>query len=290
MHPNMNHTTRWRIIACDLDGTLIGRHDRANPEDLDALHRARAAGLHVAICTGRNSKECSSVIGPLDLQGLGVFANGATVCDMATSKIIDGVYVAPEMVAVLVNFFGGFGHAVQVLVDDPVTRLPRYVLTDHAPPHRATQEWLLQYKTQSQVVTDLSPEDRQRVLRLSIVVNPSEKHQIEEGLVRQFDRQIMHHSVYSAVFDCQVIEAFPANVNKWTGLVRLCKAMGIDPADVVTIGDDINDIAMLRDATLSFAMGNAPESIRRLARQVTASQAEHGVAQVIDGILAGKWG
>ena len=53
---------KWKVLACDLDGTLIGWDHKINPLDLEALRRARAAGLHVAICTGRNSRECAGVI------------------------------------------------------------------------------------------------------------------------------------------------------------------------------------------------------------------------------------
>jgi len=283
-------TTRWRLIACDLDGTLIGRESQPNPEDLAALHRARAAGLHVAICTGRNSLECSDVIAPLDLRGLGVFVNGAGVCDMPTGRVAQSTLMPEEYVDRVVDFFGGLGHAVLALIDDPHTRLPRYVQTDHAPPHRATLEWLLQYKTHCQVVRDLSAADKRRVLRLSIVVNPPEKHRIEEGLQTTFAGQLAFHSVYSIVFDCQVIETFAHGVSKWTGILRLCQSLGIDPQCAVAIGDDINDISMLSQAQLSFAMGNAKEPVQRHAKHVTATQTDHGVARVIEGILAGKWG
>jgi Cof subfamily protein (haloacid dehalogenase superfamily) len=281
---------RWRVIACDLDGTLLGRHDHVNPEDLAALRRARAAGLHIAICTGRNSNECGAVIDALNLQGLGVFTNGAAVCDMATTKIMHSTFLPVDVVEPVVDFFGGMGHAVLAMIDNEENRLPRYVLTNHAPPHRATQEWLRMFKSHPQVVSDFNPVDRRRILRLNIVVNPADKHSIERELAGTFGDRVAHHSVYSGVFDCQVIETFAPNVNKWTGIVNLCNAMGLDPAAAVALGDDVNDIAMLRHAALSFAMGNANDTIKAIAKHVTAAQSDHGVAQVIDEILAGKWG
>ena len=69
----MENGSRWKAIACDLDGTLIGRDHKVLERDLEALRRARAAGVHVALCTGRNTLESAGVIGALGLSGAGDF-------------------------------------------------------------------------------------------------------------------------------------------------------------------------------------------------------------------------
>ena len=139
------------------------------------------------------------------------------------------------------------------------------------------------------MVTELDATDRWHVMRLGVVVDIPGKDAIETALEKAFGPRITHHSVYSATFDCQVIEVFAPGVNKWTGIVRMCRGLDINPDQVVTIGDGVNDIAMLCDASLSFAMGNADHGVREAAKHVTASQSDCGVARVIDGILKGKW-
>jgi len=64
--------------------------------------------------------------------------------------------------------------------------------------------------------------------------------------------------------------------------------MNIPPARIITIGDDINDLAMLRGAALSFAVGDAKDEVKAHAKRVTAPQADCGLAQVIDQLLSGK--
>ncbi len=117
---------------------------------------------------------------------------GATVCLIwPPAKLLTACMRHWKWLLCWLISLAGFGHAVQVLVDDPVTRLSRYVLTDHAPPHRATQEWLLQYKTHSQVVKDLLTEDRRQSAQRTVSNGESflKKHQIEEGLkMHTFDR------------------------------------------------------------------------------------------------------
>ena len=144
---------KWKVLACDLDGTLIGWDHKINPLDLEALRRARAAGLHVAICTGRNSRECAGVIAALQLSGLGIFVNGAMVCDMADGRSRHSTYMDDDLVQEATDYFGTRGHSTLVLADDPETRHAVYFRTDHAPPHRATTDWLIYNRVLSREVS-----------------------------------------------------------------------------------------------------------------------------------------
>ena len=70
---------------------------------------------------------------------------------------------------------------------------------------------------------------------------------------------------------------FHKSVNKWTGLEHLAEVLGVGSNEIIAIGDDINDLAMLRGAALSFAMGDAAPAICRAAKHI------HGEA-------GGVWG
>ena len=76
--------------------------------------------------------------------------------------------------------------------------------------------------------------------------------------------------------------------NKWSGIIHMAQAMHTSLDQVVTIGDDTNDLPMLVGARLSFAMGDAKESIKTEANRVTGTHADCGVAQVVDLLLAGE--
>src|SRR3954464_1888773 len=115
--------SHWRILACDLDGTIIGRDHKVLDRDLEGLRRARAAGIHLAICTGRNTIESGGVISALELSGLGGFVNGGMVGDMSTGKSVHSRFIPQELADEVVDFFGSRGHAVLMLVDDAGTRM-----------------------------------------------------------------------------------------------------------------------------------------------------------------------
>ena len=288
-HHSSTSPPRWQLLAVDLDSTLIGRDHKVNATDAEALARALSAGIRVALCTGRNLTESAGVIAALRLGGLGVFANGATIADMASGRHVAASCIEPPLAQQLIDFFGSRGHAVLGLIDHPDTRTPHYLRTSHGPPHRATVEWLIANHMHA-VESDAGIEEMaDHIVRVSIVVDVAEAPEIEHALGRIFGRTIMHHSMYSKHYDCQVIETFSPGVNKWSGILQICGLEALDPARVVTIGDDINDIAMLENATLSFAVANAVPAIRARAKRVTAAQEQCGVARVIDGMLRGEY-
>jgi hydroxymethylpyrimidine pyrophosphatase-like HAD family hydrolase len=189
----------------------------------------------------------------------------------------------------VVNFFGGRGHAVLALADPPETRRPHYLITDHGAPHRATVEWLLANRMKAEDADVTAGPLAARVVRLGIVVDVPEAAAVEHALSAEFGGTLMHHSIYSKHYDCQVIEVFAAGVDKWAGIRTVCRREGVSPDRVVTIGDDVNDIAMLENAALSFAVANAPDAIKARAKRVTRSQEQGGVAAVVEGVLGGAF-
>lgn len=281
-------SSHWKAIACDLDGTLIGLDHKVNERDMEALHQARRAGMHVAICTGRNALESAGVIGALGLRGPGVFVNGAMVCDMSVGKAMRSRWIADALAREVIDFLGSKGHAVMMQADDQATRLPAYLMTDHAPPHQSIQEWMLIHRISSRVCGGIPPEHEGRIVRLGIAVNLQEAAELEIAIARQFGERISTQSMRSRFFDVQILEVFSPGTNKWSGIESMATELKIDANQVIAVGDDTNDVAMLEGASLSFAMGNATPEIQATAKRVTRPQSECGVAAVIEDLLSGK--
>lgn len=281
----------WQILALDLDGTLIGWNHKINQRDLDGVGRAQAVGIHVAICTGRNSIECAGILGALSattpLSGLGVFVNGGMVASMEDGRAIHSTCLSDDLAREAIDFFGGRGHAVLVLADDPASRLPVYCLTDHGPPHHGTTQWLTYNRMNAPVVEEPPAGFRGRIVRVGSVVNVSHAADLHRDLRGQFGTRCATHSIYSPHYDCQVVELFHPVVNKWSGLQQLAAAMNISDQRIVAVGDDVNDVAMLQNAALSFAMTGSTPPALAAAKRVTGSHENCGVAQVIDELLSG---
>ncbi len=277
-----------QLIVCDLDGTLISRDHKLNTADIDALAAAREAGITVSICTGRSIGEALDIIKPLNLSGPGVFITGAAICDLATGATLHRQAIDPVVVRELITFFGDLGHAVLLLVDAPENPGPRYIMTQHGPVHAASEEWFLRNRMAAQIVEYPDDHTLACVLRLGIVVDLPQSADITAQLTQRFESRIKFLALRAPAFECHVIEVFAQHVDKWTGIQRLCALLNIDSSLAVPIGDDVNDLPMLRHATLSFAMGNAAPEIQRAAKHVTRSQSQAGVAAAVEAVLTGK--
>jgi 5-amino-6-(5-phospho-D-ribitylamino)uracil phosphatase len=280
--------SHWKILACDLDGTLIGWDRKINERDLEALRLARDAGIHVAVCTGRSSRESTRVTSALGLTGLGVFANGAMVCDMGTCAAVDSQPIDDHAVEEAVAFLGTRGHPVLLLADDPDTRQPEYFLTRHGPAHAATTDWLLVNRVSARQIDAIPPAIRGRIVRLGVVTEVAEGPPLHDDLQRRFAGRATTHTIYSPAYHCQIIEFFRHGTNKWTGIEHLARVMHLPADTVIAVGDDVNDIDMLRGARLSFAMGDAKDDVKTHAKRITAAQGDCGLALMIDQLLAGE--
>ena len=84
------------------------------------------------------------------------------------------------------------------------------------------------------------------------------------------------------------IEVNPKGVTKATGLQKVCSYMGIEPSQVVTIGDGLNDLPMIRWAGFGIAMDNAPDEVKKAAQYTTGSYLHDGVAKAIEYIVKYK--
>ena len=86
-----------------------------------------------------------------------------------------------------------------------------------------------------------------------------------------------------------ILEVFDKDATKWSAISWLAKEWDIRPAQIIAIGDEINDLSMIQGAGLGIAMGNAIPATKAAARRITLSNEESGVAHAIDRVLAGDW-
>jgi hydroxymethylpyrimidine pyrophosphatase-like HAD family hydrolase len=126
-------------------------------------------------------------------------------------------------------------------------------------------------------------------VRIGIIDEPSHIEDTLSGLRRAFSpAELKFNAIYAPNYQLHVVECFAPQVNKWYGIQRVAEAAGISAAEVVTIGDDVNDLEMIRSAGLGVAMGNAVPVIREAARRIAPTNDEVGVAVVVNAVLNGE--
>jgi Cof subfamily protein (haloacid dehalogenase superfamily) len=263
-----------RLLATDLDGTLLGPGGTLSDRNVDALHAARAAGWYVVLASGRPPFMISEFLPRLaGAVTHGVLANGSLVCtlpDQATLRAIRfGVSMAIDVVIKLRALDAGYGFAMAT--DASFAHERGFAERMPAPqPVPATPDVLT------------AAEGANEALKLMVFHQVHTAHQLLDVLPPLLGDDL---SVTHMGADC--VEVGPTGVDKGTGLAWLCAHLDVDAGDVVSFGDEFNDHEMLLWSGRGIAMGNAHPLTRELADEVTLTNIDDGVAVAIERMLAG---
>ncbi|MDH6195319.1 Cof subfamily protein (haloacid dehalogenase superfamily) [Mycobacterium frederiksbergense] len=262
------------LIATDVDGTLLDDDEKVTPRTRAAVQAAVEAGATFILATGRPPRWVAPVVDGLGIAPLAVCANGAVIYDPATDRIVSARTLSPEVLAELAEIatrvIPGAGLAVERVgssAHDAVT--PQFVSSpgyEHA--------WL------NPDNTEVSVDD--------LLGAPAVKLLIRKAGARSADMavELLKHVglqgdiTYST--NNGLIEVVPLGVSKATGIEELTAPLGLTAADVVTFGDMPNDVPMLSWAGRGVAMGNAHPEAVAAADETTVTNAEDGVARVLE--------
>ncbi|MDQ0190790.1 HAD family phosphatase [Alicyclobacillus cycloheptanicus] len=242
----------WRLIALDMDGTLIRRDETISDENRKWIQKAREAGIEVTLATGRYIEGIvRSLASELGLSLPLVTVNGGEVWGMDGELLLRKTMPGTEVLEL---------HQLAV--------------------EHGAHFW---GRTTRQLINDQLPPDAERADWLKFGFYSEDAHVMRAlwGRLQGDDRFELTNS------GSMNIEINPKGVTKAAGLQLVCDRYGINPSQVITMGDSMNDISMLRWAGLGIAMGNAQDVVKAAADAVTANFDEDGVAKAIERVLTG---
>lgn len=290
----------YRLLALDLDGTLLDARSRLSPANREAVSRAIDAGLEVVVCTGRGFAECRHVLDDLTMAGAAVVAGGAMTVQLPSGETLHRSAMPADLVREVSRILNAAtGHYVLLLKDRSATGVD-YVLLGDGRVDAASEWWFNQVPVAVQRAERFEDDPHpDETIRLGIVTTAREMKRLGARVVEEFGRRtFVHHfpvinsdgnGRHLADDAIHLMEIFNAQTNKWSAISALAAQRGIDAGQIAAIGDEINDVAMIRHAGLGVAMGNAIDPIKQVADRITLDQAQDGVAHAIEQILAGAW-
>ena len=265
-----------RLVATDLDGTLL-RHDKTiSPRNAEAIRLAQEAGLHVVAATGRYPTILPDLLAPLGIE-YAVASNGAQACRLSTGELFFEETIALAVADAIMSHL----HA----------RLPdvRFeVVVDHGRQHWIEAGFLdLVLDTERRhFPLDYHQAPRAELLEHDIL-RLNARHpfvQPDEMLAILNDSGLsgFHGTTSGAPF----LEIGGEGVTKARGIAHLAALLGVKPSQVLAIGDARNDVEMLEWSGVGVAMGNAVAEAIAVADHTTATNEEDGLALVIEALLA----
>ena len=286
MHPPV------RLVAIDMDGTLLPTPSQTVSErNAQALRAAQAAGITVAIATGRRA----AYTVPL-LQGLGLRAdtplitsNGAVLCTLG-GETIDRSHMSARVARGLCAVLRPFGSVVFTF-DRPGRG--ELVLEDLEQAHGRFALWVEANRNAIEVVKplELALVDGDDPIQGMAAGSMDQMKQAEKALKASEWREDCDcvRTEYPAR-DLSILDLLPRGVSKGWALERLAGRMGVDHKEVMAIGDNWNDVGMLEWAGQGIMMANAAPELRTLAKMRGWKQApsndRDGVAVLLEAAVA----
>jgi hydroxymethylpyrimidine pyrophosphatase-like HAD family hydrolase len=148
-------------------------------------------------------------------------------------------------------------------------------------------EWLAHHRSSFRRVEGLRSAAHEWTIRVSTVAAHDASQTLFGRLSRELSDRVYLHQITIPTTGQRVLEVFDRTVNKWTGVKQIAGMINVPDANIVAVGDDMNDLHMLDHAGLGVAMGNANEQVKRIADGAIASNAEDGLADFLETLLAG---
>ena len=262
-----------RLVATDVDGTLLDPDERVPSRAAAVIARLVAAEVGFVLVTGRPPRWIPPVVAELGTAGLAVCANGAVLYDAVDDRVLSARVLDPatlaELAATVAATLPDCGLAVE-RVDasafgdrEPFVADPSY---RHAWPD-----------ADNSVAT--RPELLGRPAVKLLVRNPGLS---SDAMVAALAPAVGGLADLTFSHPRGLVEMSPPGVTKAAGLAEVATRLGVAAADVVAFGDMPNDLEMLRWAGHGIAMGNAHPALLEAADEVTASNREDGLALVLE--------
>lgn len=273
-------TTLIKLIAADLDGTLLDADRGVSPETLRVITWIRSKGVMVVLATGRTYEGVRGIYDVLGLDSPVITNNGGLIYDPATETVLAGNPLPSTVLRSLLEWLDERGLYYQFYTRETIyTRHLRFLSEEWARKNATLPE---QQRIRIELLGDGPlPEALETELFYKLLVMDGSPDVIAE--VRDHIDAIPELETTISIENG--LDIMCAGINKGYGLKRLAEMLGILPEEIMALGDQENDIEMLQYAGVGVAMENAPIHVKEHADRIAPLHNEDGLAKFIESFF-----
>jgi Cof subfamily protein (haloacid dehalogenase superfamily) len=265
----MSSSPRIRLVALDLDGTLIGEDLVLRPRVREAVAAAQAQGVAVSIVTGRMFAAARPFARELAVDGPIVCYQGAAIFDVASGAVLRETPVKSDVTRDALQWAHDNGVHAQCYADDTL-----YVEQIN----RFSKRYSALARVEPVVVPSLRAAFAERpTIKIVFVDDPGPSEQHLAAL-----RALLGDRAYLTRSHVDFVEVVDPAVNKGEALAFVAQRHGVPLDETLAVGDAWNDVPLLDAAAVGIAMGSAPPELRAHADHVVADVAHDGVAEAFE--------
>ncbi len=266
---------RYRVIALDLDGTLLTPEKTILPESIDALAKAREAGVKILIVTGRHHCAIHPFYQALELDTPVICCNGVYLYDYQSKKVLEADSLPVEQAKQVISLLDEHHIHGLLYVDDAILyQQPTASILSTLNWAQTLPEAQRPLFIQVNDLT-LAAEQADDIWKFAL------SHPDTQAL-QHFSNVVEHEMGLTCVWSWNdQVDIARAGTSKGKRLAAWVASQGMQMSEVLAFGDNYNDLSMLEKAGLGVAMGNADDAIKARAAQVIGCNQQPSIARTI---------
>ena len=275
---------RYRLLAIDIDGTLVNSRHELTAATRDALRRAVASGVRVVLATGRRYSRTLPLAQEIGIGEPLVTASGALIKRPSDHETLFCASLDRALLLEMLAHIASAGYEAVLYADSFHRGFDYYCeRVDVESPELA--EYLRFNAGSERLWRGLMRDPPEGIFGGFVTSARRAMLDLHHALQATFPDRLHTHVLRSPRYQGFMCEIAPAGVTKWSGISHLAREWGIGDSEICAVGDDVNDLPMIAAAGLGVAMSNARPEVLAAADRVAPSNDEDGLARVVEWVL-----
>lgn len=260
----------YKAVFLDLDGTLLDDNKKISEENKEAIKYVQSKEGQVILCSGRQPNAMKDYKNEINASDYMIGCNGAIIYDYKNNQVLFESNVSDDLVYNLYNYCIKNNYLARI-----DTKYARYI---------SDMNYFISKEIKME--DDINKFINENKV-LQFTIGTKTENQIDEVIeyinsLNRTDIKIENrYHIKLKQFEIWAINVINKNASKGNAINGLCKYLKIDLDKVIAMGDDLNDISMIKIAGCGVAMGNAKEKVKEYANEITLTNNENGVAKIL---------
>ena len=288
----------YKLITVDLDGTLLNKYGEVSEYTKNIIKKVTDQGILVVLASGRISESVLTIAKEIGANKYYISGNGSVLYDMQKKEIIYEKYLSKEKVLELIELCEKNSIYYNIYTESSV--IAKSLNYNVAFYNYENTKKSSDKKTEINIVDDvynyIKTLNTNKFLKMTIC---DENKIVFSSILRKVKNipdidvlEVSHMSKKKIKMGTKEIsvgyyytEISSENVDKWYAIEEIMKKENIKREEVISFGDNNNDILMIKNAGLGIAMGHSNEQVKEVAKFVTKTNDEDGVAKALENII-----
>lgn len=284
----------YKLIAIDLDGTLLNSYGQVSEKNKQALLQAQQNGSQIVLASGRSTNSVKNIANEIGNNKYIICGNGSLIYDLQKEEVIYDKFIEKKKALQIIDICEQNSIYYNVYTENMVIAktLSNNVLFYHQenankPESKKTKinlvDNIYEYvdNLENENILKFTISDKSSIIFNSIIKKLREIKKIDVLDVAHMSRKIIKSGTEEVSLEYYYTEITCENVDKWVAIQWLANKLEINKEEIMTIGDNINDKLMIENAGLGVAMGNSAPYIKEIADKIVSNNNENGVAEAL---------